>query len=75
MVAEISLRRLEMHYGIRKSLVYSNIRNIETKDKSLNVDSLKENSRTYFRTFQYQVFQFCEACVFSLERMKPSFSE
>jgi len=53
--------------------MFSNIKIFETKDRSLNIDSLKENTSLYSELSSSRSVRFCEACVFSLEWMKPPF--
>jgi len=54
----IMLRRLKTPFSIRKSLMYSNTRNVETKDRSPHSDSIKQYSGLYFESSSIKGFNF-----------------
>ena len=54
----IMLRRLKTHFSIRKSLMYSNTRNVETKDRSPHFGSLKQFTGLYFESSNIKEFNF-----------------
>ena len=54
----IMLRRLRTPFSIRKSLMYSNTRNVETKDRSPHSDSIKQYSGLYFESSSIKGFNF-----------------
>jgi len=54
----IAFRRLKTPYGIRKSLMYSDTGNVETKDRSPHFDSIKQYIGLYFESSSIKEFNF-----------------